>query len=145
MGTSGARPQCQPTSRCHCALCTIVLYASVKGALTAPYFLVAHARRPSVYVSSAGPFLHFSVIIVEKTGSRERRGFESLPCTPIAIKLSSLFFSPPQTRVRRPRGLLGRTHVPRHSCRELAYLTEISVTGVSEFLQIPRPARRMLG
>lgn len=52
MGTSGARPQCQPTSRCLIVHFVRLYwqYASVKGAFTAPYFLVAHARRPPAYV-----------------------------------------------------------------------------------------------
>jgi len=70
----------KPTSRCHCALCAIVLVvpASVKGALAAPYFLVAHARRPYPLLlplpppsSLGGGLLHFSVITAEKTGDVE--------------------------------------------------------------------------
>jgi len=67
-------------------------------------------------------------------GFRERRGFESLPRASIAIKLPPFFFS--SNTNCRSCGLHDRTHVLRYCCREFTYLTEILMTGVSEFLQI---------
>lgn len=141
MGTSGARPQCQPTSRC-LIVHFVRLYCStplLKGPwrrLISWWHMHVDPQPTSTQGSFAGPFPHFSVITVEKTGGSRRRRSEDLPRTSIAIKLTP-FFSSLSSFTNRADYMAG-THVPRYCCRDFAYLTEILATGISKFLQFFR-------